>query len=143
MSFIVPPRKRKRSVDEQSIKSNRSNDHKRFHIADDGGNDSDEDEEEEEEVWDASGCQWSTKDEAFPGVPAYNQNFLAAQKTLSDLFSTFPDVSSYVQFDETLGQLKDLLQELAGDFNPPPIKIALLGNAGQGIFVPFYDMVHC
>jgi len=105
---------------------------KKLHITDDvGGDDSDED-EGEEEVWDPTSCQWSTQNEESPDVPAYNQNFLAAKQTLSDLLSTFPDVSSFINLDDTLGQLKDRREELADDVSPPPIKIALLGGAGQG-----------
>lgn len=121
--------KRKRS---ESIDSNDSMSSLDKHLAE-ANDDGSEDNEEVVETWDPSASQWSTKDEEYPDVIAYSKDFQEAQQTLNELFSAYPDVSTSARSDDTLGQLQDMCQELARDNRSIPIKIALLGNAGQGM----------
>jgi len=123
----MPP-KRKRSESIDSNDSAPSLDKHHAEASDDGS----EDNEEEVKIWDPSCSQYSTKDEEYPDLPAYNKVFLEAKQTLDELFSAFPNVSTSVRFDDTLGQLQDMCKGLAEDNKSIPIKIALLGNAGQG-----------
>lgn len=95
------------------------------------GNDSDEEMDE----WDRSESRYDAGEEVMPNVPAYHSSFTKSQNEVEDLLQSFPDVTKYIPYDETLDQLREMRQEAWDDSAPPPVKIALLGDAGKGMWL--------
>lgn len=97
------------------------------------------DSDEEMDDWDPSESRYDASEESMPKVPAYHLAFTKAQQEVENLLISFPDVTQYILFDETLDELKDMRQEAWDNDGPAPVKIALLGEAGKGKLTCLYD----